>query len=175
MKPEEVTFTNLPEWYELFWHCKRCGRDRQLDRQALASRFGRSKSIVALARRMRCRKYGNSEAAAVLDHLLAASRPARCAFVERDRYGRIVGVCFRADGIEVNRWLVANGFALDWARYTATVQEAARRRKLRIWQGDSLEPCRARAEHANHAPHAESVRLTRIAPHRSDQPDAKST
>lgn len=41
------------------------------------------------------------EAAMMLDQFLQASRPTRCEFVERDRYRRFVGVCFRADGVEV--------------------------------------------------------------------------
>src|SRR5687768_6525455 len=35
-------------------------------------------------------------AARALDEFLAASRPTRCEFVERDRYGRFVGNCSRA-------------------------------------------------------------------------------
>ncbi len=46
------------------------------------------------------------EAAQELDRFLAESRPARCQFVQRDRYKRFVGVCFRADGRDVNHWLV---------------------------------------------------------------------
>jgi len=58
-KPEEITFANLPDWYELFCHCKRCGRTRQLDRHALTSRFGKTQSILALEPRLRCRKCSN--------------------------------------------------------------------------------------------------------------------
>lgn len=37
-------------------------------------------------------------AANALDQFLAASRPIRCDVTERDRYQRLVAVCFRADG-----------------------------------------------------------------------------
>ncbi|MDE3814260.1 helix-turn-helix domain-containing protein [Sinorhizobium meliloti] len=58
------------------------------------------------------------EAAQELDRFLAESRPARCEFVQRDRYKRFVGVCFRADGRDVNHWLVESGNAVDWTRYS---------------------------------------------------------
>ncbi len=44
---------------------------------------------------------------------LSASRPTRCEFAGRDRYGRFVGTCFRADGKDVNRWLIESGNAVD--------------------------------------------------------------
>lgn len=96
------------------------------------------------------------EAAVALDRFLAASRPTRCKVVERDRYQRFVGVCFRADGREVNRWLVESGNAVDWERYSkgayADAQEAARSNGAGIWRGEFQLPCKARAERANRAP-----------------------
>ncbi len=53
-----------------------------------------------------------------LDEFLATSRPAKCAFVEWDQYGRFVGNCFRAYGKSVASWLVENGHALDWPHYS---------------------------------------------------------
>ena len=52
-------------------------------------------------------------AAEALDRFLAQARPTRCEFIERDRYGRFVGDCYRADGHSVASWLVRNGPALD--------------------------------------------------------------
>ncbi|WFU51729.1 thermonuclease family protein [Sinorhizobium terangae] len=96
------------------------------------------------------------EAAFALDRFLAESRPTRCEFVERDRYQRFVGVCFRNDGREVNRWLVESGNAVDWERYSkgayARAQEVARSRGAGIWRGKFQLPCQARAERANHEP-----------------------
>lgn len=96
------------------------------------------------------------EAAAALDQFLAASRPTRCDFVERDRYNRLVSVCFRADGRDANRWLVQSGNAVDWERYSkgayATAQEEAQVRGVGIWRGKFLLPCEARAERAKQAP-----------------------
>ncbi|MEY9629897.1 hypothetical protein ABIA27_004932 [Sinorhizobium fredii] len=48
--PEEITFANLPEWYDLFCSCRRCGRESRIDRRALARRFGDKQPILSLAR-----------------------------------------------------------------------------------------------------------------------------
>ncbi|MFU0505807.1 thermonuclease family protein [Pseudaminobacter sp. NGMCC 1.201702] len=89
-------------------------------------------------------------AANALAEFLSRSRPTRCEFVERDRYQRFVGNCFRADGQSVSSWLVRNGHALDWPRYSkkafAADQEQAKRRKLGMWQGLFVRPWDARAD-----------------------------
>jgi len=89
-------------------------------------------------------------AAEALDIFLAASRPTTCRGVSRDRYKRIVAVCHRAEGVEVNAWLVQNGHALDWPRYSngayAEQQAAAQRDGLGMWQGKFVEPWEARAK-----------------------------
>nr|WP_325052168.1 thermonuclease family protein [Sinorhizobium meliloti] len=96
------------------------------------------------------------EAAVALDAFLAESRPTRCEFVERDRFKRFVGVCFRADGREINRWLVESGNALDWERYSkgayADAQQIARTRGAGIWRGTFQMPCLVRAERAKREP-----------------------
>lgn len=92
------------------------------------------------------------EAAMMLDRFLQASRPVSCEFVERDRYRRFVSVCFRADGVEVNRWLVESGLAVDWARYSGgkylDAQDKARAQARGIWRGAFQLPCEARGQRA---------------------------
>lgn len=68
----------------------------------------------AAGKEYRCGK----EAAFALDKFLAASRPTTCLEVDQDRYGRMVVDCFRADGENVNVWLVRQGHAVDWVRYS---------------------------------------------------------
>jgi endonuclease YncB( thermonuclease family) len=96
------------------------------------------------------------EAAFALERFLAASRPTRCETVERDRYKRLVGVCFRADGQAVNHWLVANGYAVDWEKYSmgayAAALDKARTSGVGIWRGEFQLPCEARAERAKQLP-----------------------
>jgi endonuclease YncB( thermonuclease family) len=88
--------------------------------------------------------------AEALDRLLAASRPTRCEFVERDRYGRFVGDCYRADGTSVSAYLVRNGFALDYLKYShgkyASQEAKAKRDKAGLWRGDFTPPWEWRAE-----------------------------
>ncbi|WP_103452604.1 MULTISPECIES: thermonuclease family protein [Sinorhizobium] len=89
------------------------------------------------------------EAALALKAFLSASRPTRCTFAGRDRYGRYIGACFRADGKDVNRWLVESGHAVsreenhDKGLYAAA-QEMARSLGAGMWRGQ------ARAEASSH-------------------------
>ncbi|QKC99980.1 thermonuclease family protein [Mesorhizobium sp. NZP2298] len=92
-------------------------------------------------------------AAQALDEFLAASRPLRCSFVGRDRYGRLVGNCDRADGRSVQRWLVEQGLALDWPRYSngtfAAEQGTAKAAHRGLWQGRFDQPWDWRAVNAD--------------------------
>ncbi|WP_051228159.1 thermonuclease family protein [Pleomorphomonas oryzae] len=70
--------------------------------------------------------------------------PTRCSPTGRS-YERVVAVCRRADGADVNRWLVANGYAVNWPRYSkgryADEQEKAQAARLGIWAGRFEMPC----------------------------------
>ena len=57
-------------------------------------------------------------AAAALGDFLDASLPTYCEEVDIDLYGRIIAICSRDDGAEVNAWLVAKGWALDYERHS---------------------------------------------------------
>jgi endonuclease YncB( thermonuclease family) len=85
-----------------------------------------------------------------LGRFLDASQPIRCNFVSRDRYGRFVGNCFRADNASVSAYLVRNGLAMNWARYGGTYandQNAAKAERLGIWSGAVQPPWEWRAAH----------------------------
>jgi endonuclease YncB( thermonuclease family) len=88
-------------------------------------------------------------AANELDAFLAASRPTACRQVSRDRFRRVVAVCRRADGEDVGSWLVRNGHALDWPKYSkgryAAEQRAAETSKSGMWVGSFVTPWEARA------------------------------
>jgi endonuclease YncB( thermonuclease family) len=89
------------------------------------------------------------KSANALDKFLAASRPVTCRFVEWDQYDRFVGNCARADGRSVQEWLVANGHALDWPRYShgafAEQEAIAKGSRLGVWQGKFQNPWEWRA------------------------------
>lgn len=95
--------------------------------------------------RYRC----GAEAARHLAEMLAVSRPTRCELVERDRYGRMVANCYRADGANVAALMVRTGYALDWPRYSqgryAREQQHAREQKSGIWRGTFTVPWQWRA------------------------------
>ena len=84
------------------------------------------------------------EAAAELDAFLAASRPTRCSVTDTDRYGRAVSACVRADGADVQDFLVGEGWALDYAAYSggayAARQAAAEAANRGVWQGAFVPP-----------------------------------
>ena len=85
-----------------------------------------------------------------LGRFLDASQPIRCDFVSRDRYGRFVGNCFRADNASVSAYLVRNGFAMNWARYGGTFasdERAAKAESRGIWSGSAQPPWEWRAAH----------------------------
>jgi endonuclease YncB( thermonuclease family) len=90
-----------------------------------------------------------ARSADALSTWLAASSPTSCKFVERDQYDRFVGNCSRADGASVQRWLVRNGHAMDWPRYSSGAfskeQSAAKSEKIGIWQGAFQAPWEWRA------------------------------
>lgn len=94
-----------------------------------------------------------AKAAEAVGQFLAASSPTRCEFVTRDRYGRFVGNCFRADGASVQAALVRDGWALDWPLYSkgayAELQETAKAEGKGIWIGAFERPWEWRADRRN--------------------------
>jgi len=83
------------------------------------------------------------QAAKALDELVSSRQPIRCAPTGKDRYGRTLADC-RAGNIDLADWLVRNGHALDWPRYSGgrygSAQEEASRARRGVWQGEFVEP-----------------------------------
>jgi endonuclease YncB( thermonuclease family) len=83
---------------------------------------------------------GQQAALALADHV--GQRTVACEQRDIDRYGRIVAVC-RAGTEDLNAWLVSQGWALAYQRYSmAYVEEeaAARAAHLGIWRGKFTAP-----------------------------------
>lgn len=92
---------------------------------------------LAENKRWRC----GQQAALALDDKIAG-RPVTCAEKDRDRYGRIVAVC-RAGELDLNAWLVAEGWALAYRQYSTDYvdeEEAARAGRKGIWRGTFVPP-----------------------------------
>ncbi|MGP4694109.1 thermonuclease family protein [Agrobacterium cavarae] len=75
---------------------------------------------------------------------LAKSRPTTCTATGTS-YGRIVGFCVRADGTDVNTWMVRNGHAINWAKYSggryASEQAEAQATRSGMWARQFQAPC----------------------------------
>ena len=69
-------------------------------------------------------------------------KPVSCEERDKDRYGRIVAVC-HAGGEDLNGWLVYEGQALAYRRYSTDYvdqEEAAREARRGLWRGEFVEP-----------------------------------
>jgi len=77
--------------------------------------------------------------------------PVSCQPRDLDRYGRVVAVCFKGNE-DLNRWMVANGWAVAFRRYSLDYvpdEAAARRSQVNIWFGNFDMPWDWRAQHHN--------------------------
>jgi endonuclease YncB( thermonuclease family) len=84
---------------------------------------------------------GRRAAFALADFL--GGRTVRCDRRGADRYGRVVAVCY-VGGVEVNRWLVEQGWALAYVEYGGGVylqaQRQAQAARRGVWQGSFQAP-----------------------------------
>lgn len=70
---------------------------------------------------------------------LVAGKPVTVQYAQTDRYGRILGRVYTADGTEANRWQVRNGAAWVYPDYNndytlPPLQRDARALKRGLWQ-----------------------------------------
>ncbi len=66
----------------------------------------------------------------------------RCISTSQDRYKRYLATCFR-DKINLNKWMVRNGHALAYKRYSnkyVLAEEFAKENKLGLWKGKFINP-----------------------------------
>ncbi|WKN46458.1 thermonuclease family protein [Tunicatimonas pelagia] len=89
------------------------------------------------SKQIRC----GQQAALALDRFIAG-RTVQCQSSEVDKYGRQIATCF-VDGININEWMVAQGYALAYRRYSSdyvTTEQLAQTEKRGIWQYQFEEP-----------------------------------
>ncbi|ADH62505.1 Excalibur domain protein [Allomeiothermus silvanus DSM 9946] len=93
---------------------------------------------------------GRRAALALSDFL--GQRTVSCQRRDTDRYGRTVAVC-RVGGVEINRWLVEQGWALAYLQYGGRVyldaQREAQGARRGVWQGSFQPPWEYRRNPAN--------------------------
>jgi len=66
----------------------------------------------------------------------------KCISFTKDRYKRYLAKCFK-DKINLNRWMVRNGYAVAYRRYSKEYipdEDFAKENKLGLWQGKFLNP-----------------------------------
>ena len=66
-----------------------------------------------------------------------------CTIEGRDRYMRALGICYAVDGTDLNGWLVRQGHALAYRRYSTTYvpqEDQARAALVGIWAGAFVPP-----------------------------------
>ena len=66
----------------------------------------------------------------------------KCIFTTKDRYKRYIATCFKGK-INLNQWMVRNGFAIAYRRYSKKYvidEDFAKENKLGLWQGKFMNP-----------------------------------
>jgi len=66
----------------------------------------------------------------------------KCISSSKDRYERYLAKCFK-DKINLNKWMVRNGHAVAYRRYSKEYipdEDFAKENKLGLWQGKFLDP-----------------------------------
>ena len=66
----------------------------------------------------------------------------KCISTTKDRYKRYLAKCFKGE-INLNRWMVRNGHAVAYRRYSKEYipdEDFAKENKLGLWQGKFLKP-----------------------------------
>ena len=99
--------------------------------------------------RWRC---GQQASFALADRISRAT--VTCQPRDLDRYGRVVAVCFKGSE-DLNRWMVASGWAVAYKRYSLDYvadEAGAHRRQINIWSGGFEMPWDWRAQHNNRRP-----------------------
>lgn len=95
--------------------------------------------IDAVESRQRCNRDGQAWNCGKESAFALADRIGRsaidCRGRERDRYGRLVAVCFKG-AEDLNRWMVEQGWAVAYRRYSVdyvAAEEAARAARRGLW------------------------------------------
>ncbi|MBH9975615.1 MULTISPECIES: thermonuclease family protein [Bartonella] len=84
------------------------------------------------------------QAASALSDWLTNLQPVQCEPRGNDNAGNVIAICYSSTGDDIAGWLVRNGYAIDWPKYSngfyGVSQKEARQNKSGIWQHDEAAP-----------------------------------
>lgn len=83
------------------------------------------------------------EASKALRDALRNNPMLNCMQTDTDRYGRIVAKCFTFEGVDISGWMVSEGWALAYTRYSndyVSAEDIAKARGLGLWAGEFQKP-----------------------------------
>jgi len=88
-------------------------------------------------------RYGCGESATQALRARIGTGAVTCTIEGRDRYNRALGICYAADGTDLNAWLVRQGYALAYRRYSTRYvpeEDQARATQAGIWADEFVPP-----------------------------------
>ena len=77
-----------------------------------------------------------------LEKSIEAAKTIKCEGDEKDSYGRVIATCY-ADNQDLNAWMVKNGWALAYIKYSKKYlkdQQYAKNKGLGMWKGQFVMP-----------------------------------
>lgn len=84
------------------------------------------------------------EAASALSRWLSKLQPIQCEPRGNDNAGNVIAICYTSTGDDIAGWMVRNGYAIDWPKYSngfyAVPQNEAQQAKNGVWQHNGVEP-----------------------------------
>ena len=96
-----------------------------------------AQTCIASSQRWPCGRRSANALDAKIDR-----RTVRCEGRDRDRYGRLIAVCYQGS-TDLNAWLVRNGWAMAYRRYSRDYVPEERRAdadEVGIWRGQFVPP-----------------------------------
>lgn len=98
----------------------------------------------------------------MLAERIGPSRQVTCQVMDTDPYGRWIAVCFNTRGEDLNAWMVHEGLAVAYTRYSdayAQEEDSARARGYGIWGGPFERPDAYRHRQSGSAGRSNYARL----------------
>jgi len=84
------------------------------------------------------------EAASALSQWLTELQPVRCEPRGNDNSGNTIAICYTSTGDDIAGWMVRNGYAIDWPKYSngfyGVSEKQAQSNKSGIWQHNEAAP-----------------------------------